>query len=260
MAKKENTVVEPVETTTTIDAPYELPEGWKWVRLGEVFNVLNGYSFKSDNYVTEGIRIIRITNVQDGFIEDLKPCFYPIDTVNEIHDYMLYENDLLISLTGNVGRIALLPKEYLPAALNQRVACLRPYLNSVLKEFFAFYLRQPQFLNECIKSSKGTAQLNMSTEWLKRYPIPLPPLTEQQRIVNRIENMFAKLDEAKEKAQNVVDSFETRKAAILHQAFTGNLTAKWRKENGVSDDLWEEKRLEDVCEFIPKEQLLKKKI
>ena len=48
--------------------------------------------------------------------------------------------------------------------------------------------------------------------------------------------IFPNWDEAKEKAQNVVDGFETRKAAILHKAFTGELTAKWRKENGVSDD------------------------
>ena len=52
---------------------------------------------------------------------------------------------------------------------------------------------------------------------------PLPPLAEQQRIVDRIEYLFAKLDEAKEKAQSVLDSFETRKAAILHKAFTGEL-------------------------------------
>ena len=62
-------------------------------------------------------------------------------------------------------------------------------------------------------------------------PFPLPPtLAEQQRIVNRIESMFAKLDEAKEKAQSVLDSFETRKAAILHKAFIGELTAKWRAD------------------------------
>ena len=59
--------------------------------------------------------------------------------------------------------------------------------------------------------------------------------------------MFVKLDEAKEKAQNVVDGFETRKAAILHKAFTGELTAKWRKENGVSDDSWEVKKISDCC-------------
>lgn len=236
---------------TVIEAPYELPEGWKWCRLGEVVEVLNGYAFKSENYVHQGIRVIRITNVQDGYIEDLKPCFYPKEYSNDLSQYTLYENDLLISLTGNVGRVALLPKNFLPAALNQRVGCLREKNNQISKKYIAYYLRQHKFLSDCIKSSKGTAQLNMSTEWLKRYPIPLPPtLAEQQRIVNRIETMFAKLDQAQEKAQNVVASFETRKAAILHKAFTGKLTAKWRKENGVSDDSWEEKTLQDVCKSI----------
>lgn len=94
---------------------------------------------------------------------------------------------------------------------------------------------------------------NHKRYWISEYSkikINLPPLTEQQRIVNRIESMFAKLDEAKEKAQNVVDSFETRKAAILHQAFTGKLTAKWRAENGISDDSWVEKKLEDCTSII----------
>ena len=81
-------------------------------------------------------------------------------------------------------------------------------------------------------------------------PIPLPPLVEQQRIVDRIESLFAKLDEAKEKAQAVVDSFETRKAAILHKAFTGELTAKWREEHGVRMESWEVRTLDSVCSSI----------
>lgn len=94
---------------------------------------------------------------------------------------------------------------------------------------------------------------NHKRYWISEYSkikLELPTLAEQQRIVNRIESMFAKLDEAKEKAQNVVDGFETRQAAILHKAFTGELTAKWRKENGVSDDSWVEKRLEECTSAI----------
>ena len=72
---------------------------------------------------------------------------------------------------------------------------------------------------------------------------PLPPLSEQQRIVERIEELFAKLDEAKEGLQEVADSFAVRKAAILHKAFTGELTKQWRLENGVSDESWEESNL-----------------
>ena len=86
-------------------------------------------------------------------------------------------------------------------------------------------------------------------DYVKSYAFPLPPLPEQQRIVSRIESLFAKLDEAKEKIQNVLDGAEKRKAAILHQAFTGKLTAKWRKENGVSDDSWEKRDFKGVAEI-----------
>ena len=75
----------------------------------------------------------------------------------------------------------------------------------------------------------------------------LPELNEQRRVVGKIESLFAKLDEAKEKAQAVVDSFETRKAAILHKAFTGELTAKWREEHGVGMDSWEKKSVGELC-------------
>ena len=89
---------------------------------------------------------------------------------------------------------------------------------------------------------------NHKRYWISEYSkikLDLPTLAEQQRIVNRIETMFSKLDQAQEKAQAVLDSFETRKAAILHKAFSGELTANWRKENGISDNSWEEKKLGD---------------
>ena len=93
----------------------------------------------------------------------------------------------------------------------------------------------------------------MNKELFFNMPFPLPPtLAEQQRIVNRIETMFAKLDEAKEKAQNVVDSFETRKAAILHKAFTGQLKID-NEELSIED--WEVRELDvdfDIVSGIQK--------
>ena len=227
--------------------PYKLPGNWCWTKITVITDILNGFAFKSQHYSSAGIRIIRITNVQDGFIQDKKPVYYPLESQKEITPFMLKDGDFLMSLTGNVGRVAIIDASFLPAALNQRVACLRiKSEDSVRKEYIFYFCLQKQFVSDCIKSAKGSAQLNMSTEWLKEYPIPLPPLAEQQRIVDRIESLFAKLDEAKEKAQAVVDSFENRKAAILHKAFTGELTAKWREEHGVGMESWEKKRLSDV--------------
>lgn len=229
------------------ERPYKLPENWCWTRITVITDILNGFAFKSQHYSSAGIRIIRITNVQDGFIQDKKPVYYPLESQKEITPFMLKDGDFLMSLTGNVGRVAIIDASFLPAALNQRVACLRiKSEDSVRKEYIFYFCLQKQFVSDCIKSAKGSAQLNMSTEWLKEYPIPLPPLAEQQRIVDRIESLFAKLDEAKEKAQAVVDSFETRKAAILHKAFTGELTVKWREEHGVGMESWEKHLLSTV--------------
>lgn len=174
-------------------------------RLGDICEILNGFAFKSEQYVDSGVRIIRIANVQKGYIEDNSPVFYPAKS-SEAQKYALCNDDLLMSLTGNVGRVALLEKEYLPAALNQRVACLRIKDDVQLsKKFLYHFLNSDYFEEMCIASSKGVAQKNMSTEWLKEYNIPLPSVEEQCQVVNTLDTIdnlisfrkqqLAKLDE-----------------------------------------------------------------
>ena len=158
------------------------------VRLGDVCDILNGFSFKSDKYVKEGIRIIRIANVQKGYVEDDDPVYYPLDS-SGLEKYMLEEDDLLISLTGNVGRVALLQKDMLPAALNQCVACLRLKNNVLTKGFLFHVLNSNLFEQRCIHSSKGVAQKNMSTEWLKNYEIPLYSIEKQLKITKILDNV-----------------------------------------------------------------------
>ena len=179
-------------------------ENWKIVRLGDVCEILNGYAFKSDKYVDSGIRVIRITNVQKGFIEDNSPAFYPITEKENLKDYELYENDLLISLTGNVGRVALLSKEMLPAALNQRVGCIRIRDKNLLISYLFTFLNSDKFESDCIYSARGIAQKNMSTEWLKNYLIPLPPIEVQIKIANNL-NTCAKIIKKHNKQLNNFD-------------------------------------------------------
>lgn len=155
----------------------------KKIRLGDACDILNGFAFKSENYVDSGIRVIRIANVQKGYIEDDTPVFYPLET-NELDKYMLEEGDLLMALTGNVGRVAILKKEFMPAALNQRVACLRLKTDRVAKDYLFHVLNSAFFEQQCIQSSKGVAQKNMSTEWLKDYEIPMYPKEQQELIAD----------------------------------------------------------------------------
>ncbi len=164
-----------------------MKHNWTYKKLGELVDVLNGYAFKSSNYVKDGIRVIRIANVQKGKIVDEAPAFYPLSAESELTRYMLHEDDILLSLTGNVGRVGLLPKEMLPAALNQRVACLRIKDDTLMFKFLYQFLNSDYFEQKCIESSRGIAQLNMSTEWLKDYLIPIPSLSEQESIVAELD-------------------------------------------------------------------------
>ena len=164
-------------------------EGWEYKKLGELVQVLNGYAFKSSLYENQGIRVLRITNVQKGNIVDDDPKYYPLSLTDEIRNYLLKENDLLMSLTGNVGRVGLLTKEMLPAALNQRVACLRILSNGLNLGFLFHYLNSDKFEQDAVLSAKGIAQKNMSTEWLKDYKLPLPPISVQQTIVSELDKI-----------------------------------------------------------------------
>ena len=178
-------------------------------RLGDVCEILNGYAFKSANYTDKGVRIIRISNVQKGCIEDNTPAFYPFDDIN-VAKYELFEGDLLLSLTGNVGRVGRLDKKFLPAALNQRVACIRIKDNTALDKSFLFdLLNSDSFEQKCILSSKGVAQKNLSTEWLKDYKIPLPPLAEQHKIaavLDKVSDLIAKRRQQLNKLDELVKS------------------------------------------------------
>ena len=214
-----------------------MKEGWEYKKLGNICNILNGFAFKSSTYVAEGIRVIRISNVQKGIVEDKDPKFFPLSCKREIENYLLNEGDLLISLTGNVGRVGFLYKELLPAALNQRVACLRLKDENIKKQYLFHFLNSNYFEDICIKNSKGAAQLNMSTVWLSNYAIPIPPLSEQQSIVDYLDSAFAKIDAMKANAEKALNE-----AKALFQASL--------KEMLEPKEGWEEKKLKEVVVSI----------
>ena len=236
--------------------PYELPEGWKWCRLGDCSSLISkGTTPKGgkEAYIKEGINFLRIENLnEDGSINHSNISHISKEEhEGSLKRSILEAGDLLISIAGTLGKVGFVRECDLPMNTNQAIAFVRLHKNLFENMYLKYAIESPLVNNELLSKTKVTSIPNLTLEIISNCKIPLPPtLSEQQRIVNRIESMFAKLDEAKEKAQNVVDGFETRKAAILHKAFTGELTAKWRKENGVSDDSWEEKTIGEISSKI----------
>lgn len=228
------------------EQPYEVPENWVWVRLESVASWGSGGtpSRKHEEYYNGDILWIKTGELNNGWI---------YDTEEKITDEGLKKSSaklfppysVLIAMYGaTIGKVAILG---VPATTNQACACA--VCNQSLLYMYLFYYCISQ-KNVFIEKGKGGAQPNISQIILKQHPIPLPPLSEQQRIVERIEELFTKLDEAKERLQEVAESFAVRKAAILHKAFTGELTKQWRREKGVSDESWEEKKLGEVGSWL----------
>ena len=231
--------------------PYELPEGWKWCRLGDVCRTFSdGDWIESKDQSTEGIRLIQTGNIGKGTFRDKddKCRYISENTFERLNCTEIFAGDILISrLPEPVGRACIIPqlKDRMITAVD--CAIVRLFEGAVEKKWFCFYTQSHVYDGLVKTSCTGTTRLRISRKNLGEIPFPLPPtLAEQQRIVNRIESMFAKLDEAKEKAQNVVDGFETRKAAILHKAFTGELKIENEK---LKEEDWEETTLGKCCKL-----------
>lgn len=236
------------------EQPYPIPDNWCWVKLGFILTeIKNGTTIKQDKGI-QGFRVTRIESLQNQTIDFCRLGI--IINESEIKDSDWYNTgDIALSHINSaehVGKTAIITKDMLPLVHGMNLLRLRfrPYC---IPTFFQYYSQSYQYKAGIIsRINMSVNQVSINQKQLSSMEFPLPPLAEQKRIVERIESLFAKLDKAKEKTQAALDSFETRKTAILHKAFTGELTAKWREENGISLESWEVVYLQNVCEINPK--------
>ena len=159
-------------------------------KLGDVSRVFGGYAFKSKEYTVSGARVMRISDVQAGYISNENAKYCPIDQPKQADSARLFANDLLVSLTGNVGRVAMVDNTVLPAYLNQRVAGLRA-TDAINYRFLFHYLNQHQFIADCERAGKGSAQKNLSMGYLTNYEIPVPSIATQKRVVDILDRFDA---------------------------------------------------------------------
>lgn len=203
--------------------------------LGDVATYINGRAFKPQEWETSGRPIIRIQNLTNSTQE----CNRTTKQFEE--KYRISDGDLLFAWSASLGAHIWHGED---GWLNQHIFKVIPN-ESIDKIYLYYYLLY--VVDQLYAKTHGSGMVHITLKPFKSTRIMLPELNEQRRVVGKIESLFAKLDEAKEKAQAVVDSFETRKAAILHKAFTGELTAKWREEHGVGMDSWEKKSVGELC-------------
>ena len=231
--------------------PYKLPKKWCWTNWGECGEFVAGSGFKNEY---QGFTNYDIPFYKVSSLKTANETGYLCDNTNTVDETvrkklkaaLIPANSLLFAKIGEAIRLNRRAINTVPCCVDNNMMAFIPIICQLK---YAFYWSKGIDLYDFTNAT--TVPAIRKTD-LEKISFPLAPLAEQQRIVDRIESLFTKLDEAKEKAQAVVDSFETRKAAILHKAFTGELTAKWREEHDVGMESWEQCSLSDVCTVNPK--------
>lgn len=228
------------------EQPYKVPGNWCWTQLGTYIDFATDYVangsfaslkqnvayYKEENYAI----LVKTQDFSNSFTEDL--TYTDKRGYDFLKKSVLYGGELILSNIGSIGKVFRVPHLNKPMTLAPNSIMIKCYRETDY-DLLYYYFLSPFGTEQLYSITTGTAVKKFNKTDLKAICLPLPPLSEQQRIVDRIESLFSKLDEAKQKAQEALDSFEIRKAAILHKAFTGELTAQWRKEHGVGMESWD---------------------
>ena len=167
-----------------------LPSGWAMCKLSDLCRIENGFAFSSNDYKTQGIPLVRISNIIHNTI-DITDCAY-IEGVTD-NKFKISKGDLLIAMSGaTTGKMGVYPFDE-TAYLNQRVGNIKILNKSLLSPDYRNTYMQSK-VDEILKIAYGGAQPNISASVIGNFDFPLPPYKEQIRIVETVQRIFGQLD------------------------------------------------------------------
>ena len=220
----------------------QVPEHWVISNLKYFASIQGGYAFNSDLFVEEGIQVLRIGNVyQNKLSLERQPIFIANDLVKNFKDFIVSKNDVLMSLTGTLGKrdygfaIKVTTDEnYL---LNQRVAKISPNTSKIDTDFMVYVLLSESYLTQLYSLPSGTKQANLSNSDVLGIQIVIAPsLEEQQAIAKFLENKLLKFDDMIKKAKSAIQLMQERRTALISAAVTGKIDVRhWQNPNNNNE-------------------------
>jgi len=180
----------PLPEITPDEVPFDIPENWQWVRLEFLADINGGFAFKSSNFSLSGIRVVRISDFSESGFINTKIVRHPYK--NEYAPYLLEKNNILLCMTGGtVGKSLFVTHLDEPMLINQRVATIK--VKTGVPSYINYNVIGP-LIQTLIQNSKNSTNDNISMETIKSFPIPLPPLAEQKRIVEKLDKLLPLCD------------------------------------------------------------------
>jgi len=201
------------------EIPFAIPESWVWCRLGEMCSKIgSGSTPKGSNYSKKGFPFFRSQNIHNnGMVyDDIK--FVSDEVQKQMNGTAVYPNDILLNITGgSLGRCSLVPNEFIEGNVSQHVCIIRPL--EVDTNYFHKLVQSPYFQKFIFSSTTGAGREGLPKYNLERFPIPLPPLSEQKRIVAEISTQLEKTKKLKQHIIANQQATEQLLKALLHGAF-----------------------------------------
>lgn len=201
------------------EIPFDIPKNWVWCRLGEICSKIgSGSTPKGSNYSKSGFPFFRSQNIyNDGLVyDDIK--FVSDEVQKQMNGTIVLANDILLNITGgSMGRCALVPEDFKEGNVSQHVCIIRPL--QVDRSYFHKIILSSYFQKFIFSSTSGAGREGLPKYNLEQFAIPLPPISEQKRIVAEIEKQFAKTKQLKEHIIANQQATKQLLKALLHQAF-----------------------------------------
>lgn len=218
--------------------PYDIPSTWRWQRIGSFEEINLGFTYRPQ-YVNEGVYFLSVKDISSGKID-----FSNAKKISQAtYDKASYgskpmRGDILFGRVCTMGKPQIIESD-IPFCIFVSLGFFREHTNLMNKKYISYWMQSPLFYEQVNENVKGLAQKNLNTGWLKDFFVPIPPIEEQQRIVDKINEIMTKIDEY-EKIEKDLETLKREfpnnmKDALLQAAMQGKLTNQLESDSSVDD-------------------------
>lgn len=251
----------PLPEITEDEIPFDIPESWEWVRLGEMVSVISGTSYKSSDVRTYGLRILRGGNIQESKVVFCADDVFLPETFFDEEKSIKNGDVLIVASTGSktvIGKPGFVYQSNEKTQIGAFLRIVRPH-SQQMYDFIRVIFNSEFYRNHIRTKVQGMNINNVRSEHITEFLVPIPPLAEQKRIVAKIEELMPMVEEygkAEEQLTKLNAEFpEKLRKSILQQAVQGKLTERDPADEPASELL---KRIKTEKEALIKSGKIKK--
>jgi type I restriction enzyme S subunit len=203
----------------------EIPEHWITLGFTKIIKIRHGYQFREYDFTDEGIKIVKITQLdKDGYL-NLDNCSFINDNrLDEFERILIKENDVLMCLTGGtIGKIIKVGKVTEPLVQNYRVGHFSPLNNNISNDYVFWYMTSSLTTSQMFSEIRETGQPNIGMEDFGKMKVILPPLSEQIEIVKLLELKTKEIDDLVQLEKNKIDLLKEYRQSLISEVVTGKI-------------------------------------